>query len=152
MNKAQVQSRLPELRSKAIAWAQQQCQQIVQLGKPLSTFEIDLAKSVGVTRPERVRVLEVVQMPMPEDVALREAATLLGLLGPTMVGITLGYGICMVKGHRTSGLLAHELRHVFQYEHAGSIEDFLPGYLEQLLLYGYRNAPLEQDACLYERA
>jgi hypothetical protein len=46
----------------------------------------------------------------------------------------------------TFGLRAHELRHVFQCEQAGSIPQFLDVYLPQLLMSEKGMAPLEVDA------
>lgn len=47
-------------------------------------------------------------------------------------------------------LASHECRHVVQYEEAGSIAAFLPGYLKQLADVGYENAPYEIDAKAHE--
>ena len=46
----------------------------------------------------------------------------------------------------TPRLLAHECRHVYPYEVAGSIEAFLLLYLEQIAEVGYERAPYEVDA------
>ena len=43
-------------------------------------------------------------------------------------------------------LVAHELVHVAQYERYGSVEAFLRAYLEECLMIGYPNGPLEQEA------
>jgi hypothetical protein len=90
------------------------------------------------------------RLPTPEDPILQAAATQAGLLGPGMVGLTLGYSIFICKGHRTRRLVSHELRHVHQYEQHGSIAAFLPVYLSQVLEVGYQNAPLERDARAHE--
>jgi len=42
-------------------------------------------------------------------------------------------------------LLAHELRHVAQYEHLG-LEGFARRYITELMVVGYVNAPLETEA------
>jgi hypothetical protein len=47
-------------------------------------------------------------------------------------------------------LLSHECRHVYQYEAAGSIAAFLPVYIEQIVEFGYDDAPFEQDARHHE--
>ena len=67
-----------------------------------------------------------------------------------MVGLTLGYGIFIVSGHYTVRLISHECRHVYQYETLGSIDKFLPVYLQQIVEFGYAGAPLEVDARAYE--
>jgi len=87
---------------------------------------------------------------MPEDPELREAAIQAGLLGPGMVGLTLDHSVFICRGHETKRLLSHELRHVYQYEQAGSLARFLPGYLQQIVESGYAAAPLEQDARAHE--
>jgi hypothetical protein len=65
--------------------------------------------------------------------------------------VTFGHAIIVRQGHLTNRLLSHELRHVFQYETAGSIAAFLPVYLQQLVTVGYAKAPYELDAQRHER-
>lgn len=142
---------LPVLLPKAIAWAEEQSAFILQNGDPLNPQEMELAEALGIAQPSVVRVLGVTNLPLPDDAELRQAAVSLGLLGPAMVGLTLGYGIYIVYGHRTNRLLSHELRHVYQYEQADGIESFLPEYVEQLLSFGYADAPLEVDAKNHEQ-
>jgi hypothetical protein len=74
-----------------------------------------------------------------------------GLLGPHMDGLTLGYGIFIRRGQETLRLLSHELRHVHQFEQAGSLKDFLSEYLHQVARFGYELAPMEVDARAHER-
>jgi hypothetical protein len=143
---------LPQLLLKAIAWAEAQAAQISSSGRSLDEGEMDLARRVGVARPERVRVALVDALTLPEDPELRAAALQTGLLGPGMVGLTLGQSIFIRRGYDTKRLLSHELRHVHQYEQAGSIAGFLPDYLQQIVLVGYADAPLEQDARAHEVA
>jgi hypothetical protein len=68
-----------------------------------------------------------------------------------MVGITFGHGIYIREGTVSNRLVSHELRHVHQYEAAGSIAAFLATYLQQIVTVGYDNAPLELDARAHER-
>ena len=96
--------------------------------------------------PEKIRLSFVAQLPLPSDPMLRQAALQTGLLGPNMIGLTLGYGIYICHGHNSSRLLSHECRHVHQYEQAGSIAAYLPKYLQQIAQFGYTNAPYEVDA------
>jgi hypothetical protein len=121
------------------------------VGARLTPAEEEIARAVGVAKPELVRVEMVGErLPMPDDPALREAAMQAGLLGPGMIGLTLGYSIFICRGHRTRRLLSHELRHVHQYEQHGSIAGFLPLYLQQVLEVGYRDAAFERDAREHE--
>jgi hypothetical protein len=46
-------------------------------------------------------------------------------------------------------LIAHELKHVAQYETHGSILAFLKQYLSEVNEYGYPNNPMEQEAVVF---
>ena len=142
---------LPRLMAPAIEWAEMQSKLAQKEGQSLDAVGLALAERVGVQQPEKIRIKIVDRLPLPVEPALRQAAFQTGLLGPGMVGLTLGYGILVVKGHLDSRLLAHECRHVHQYESYGSISAFLPVYLEQIATVGYRDAPLEQDARAHEK-
>ena len=147
-----LQAALPLLLPKAIAWAEDQAARVTGSGRALDQRELALARGVGVARPERIRVAIAEALPIPQDPTLRAAALQTGLLGPGMVGLTLGYSVFICRGYETPRLLSHEFRHVYQYEQAGSIAAFLPGYLQQIVQFGYATAPLEQDARAHERA
>ena len=143
--------RLPQLLAAAVGWAERRANRAQEVGVRLTPDEIALARAVGVAKPELVRI-EMVgdRLPMPEDSELQAAAVEAGLLGPGMVGLTLGHSIFICRGHKTRRLLSHELRHVHQYEQCGSIAAFLPLYLLQVIENGYRDAPFERDARAYE--
>ena len=142
---------LPKLLPGAIAWAEARARRAAEVGIPLTLDEQNVARSVGVTKPELVRI-EVVgdRLPMPDDPVLQAAALQAGLLGPGMVGLTLGHSIFICRGHKTRRLVSQELRHVYQYEQHGSIAAFLPVYLAQVLEVGYQNAAFERDARAHE--
>jgi len=57
-----------------------------------------------------------------------------------MAGVTLGQGIYVSDIHGTVRLLAHDCRHVHQYEQRGSIAAFLPAYVQQIIAFGYTSA------------
>lgn len=141
---------LPSLLPAAIAWAEQWAADIAASGVPLTAEEAALARLVGVGRPDLIRIKEVDQVPEPADPALRQAALHAGLLGNETLGLTLGHGIFIRKGCRSTELVSHECRHVHQYEQMGSIAAFLPAYLRQLARHGYRDAPFEVDARAHE--
>ena len=142
---------LPQILPKAITWAEERSKEILINGIALKSKEVEIAKIVGVGQPELIRYLMVERLPLPDDEELKQAALATGLLGPTMIGLTLGHGIYFCSKAITMRLLAHECRHVYQYEQAGSISSYLPGYLHQVVLYGYHNAPYEVDARNYEK-
>ncbi|WP_444996205.1 hypothetical protein [Aliikangiella sp. IMCC44359] len=139
-------SNLDTLLPLACEWANQISHEIQNEGKPLSVEEIRIAKMVGVNFPEKVRVFEAPSLALPKNVLLKEAALATGLLGDNMAGLTLGHSIYIRQGQMSIRLLSHELRHVYQYEKLGSIENFMVEYLSQIIKYGYYDAPLEVDA------
>ena len=141
---------LPVLLPRAIDWANAQSSEILANGEPLTETGLKLAAAVGVSDAAKVRVSTVSALPLPEDPDLRAVALDTGLLGPDMIGLTLGYGIYVCDGCIDNRLISHECRHVYQYEAAGSIEKFLPLYLRQIAVHGYQNAPFEVDARNHE--
>jgi hypothetical protein len=146
-----IQTALPSLTPKAIAWAEIESKKAIYFGRSLDEYFISIAKSVGVANPERIRILDVPHLPIPDDPQLKQAAIATGLLGPGMIGLTLGYSVLVCPGYgRDVRLLSHEFRHVYQYEQAGSIAAFIPAYLQQIATVGYRNAPFEMDARAHE--
>ena len=145
-----LEAQLPLLLPRAIAGAQEKERQVLTSGAPLGQAEHALAKSVGVTQPGRVRIVLVDAMPTPDEPMLEAAVRQAGMLGPDTRGLTLGHAVYMRRGEESRRLLSHELRHVYQYEQAGSIAAFLAVYLRQILQHGYRGAPLEVDARAHE--
>ncbi len=146
-----LEATLPALIPLAVAWAEECAREAAAAGAPLDERGLALARAVGVRHPESVRVSLVEALPAPEHPRLRAAAGAAGLLSPNRVGLTLGHSVFLCRGEESARLLSHELRHVCQYEQAGSIAAFLPVYLRQMVELGYRDAPLEIDARRHER-
>jgi hypothetical protein len=142
---------LPRLLPLAIGWVQAQEVEVLASGRALTDIEMRLAVAVGVRDVDRVRLKSFTQMPQPDDPELRALGVQTGLLGPHIGGITFGHGIYIRRGQLTNRLVSHELRHVHQYETAGSIASFLQAYLRQIADVGYGRAALELDAQQYER-
>ena len=145
-----LQNSLPALLPAVIAWAENQAALVVEHGLPLTPAWMEVARRVGVMSPERIRIMLVEEMPQPEDAQLRQTAARAGLLGAGTAGLTLGYAILVLRGCDSVRLVSHECRHVHQYEKMGSIAAFMPVYLQQVLHYGYEDAPLEVDARAHE--
>src|SRR6266481_1017318 len=74
-------------------WAAAQEQQILAAGAPLSQSRFIDAQRVGVAQPQRVRILYVPEIPIPQHPALRAAAEQIQLISPLTGGLTLRYGI-----------------------------------------------------------
>ena len=67
--------------------------------------------------------------PSPEEADLRQAAGAFGLISADSVGLALGYGIFMRPDCLNDPkLIAHELKHVAQYERHG-----IPAFFRQYL-------------------
>lgn len=144
---------LPALTPRAVEWAEAQSELVLGQGTPLDRAGLALASAVGVREPERIRLGVMPTVPFPDDPLLRAAAVEVGLMDPNTVGLTLGYAVVVVAGHESDlCLLAHEFRHVHQYELAGSIRAFLPPYLAEIVEFGYAAAPSEVDARNHECA
>lgn len=141
---------LPRLLPKAIAWAESEAAAASKSGATLDETGTHLAGTVGVEHPELIRVVEAAELPFPSDRELAYAARQTGLLGPGMVGLTLGYAVFILAGRSSNRLLTHEFRHVYQYEAAGSIKKYMPLYLQQIVQFGYEDAPYEVDARAHE--
>ena len=140
---------LPRLVPLAVEWAELQEAAILREGRALDAAERRVAAAVGVREPELVRLLVVARIPEPDHhPLLANACATLGFLGPGTAGLTLGHGVYLQKAAfaLSRRLLPHELRHVAQYEEAGSIADYLAVYIPELLQYGYDAAPFEVDA------
>ncbi len=142
---------LPGLIPAAVAWAESASAAALERGRPLREREMDIARAVGVRSPERVRLAVVQRFPFPDEPSLRRAAMATGMLGPDTAGLTLGHAVLIAPTEYCDRLLAHEFRHVFQDEEAGSIAAFLPEYLRQVVAHGYADAPYEMDARTHER-
>jgi hypothetical protein len=130
----------------ACQWAAAQEQRICSHGQALSDAQLADARLAGVAEPERVWLLYVPEIPIPEHPALRAAADATQLISPLTGGLTLRYGIFIRSDCRFNrAMVVHELGHTAQYERLGGFESFLRQYLSQCLTIGYPEAPMEQE-------
>ena len=130
----------------ACDWAAEQEQHILATGEALSGAQLVDARLVGISHPERVRMLYVSEILPPAHPMLRRAAEAIQLISPLTGGLTLRYGIFIradCRGNRP--LVVHELGHTLQYERMGGFEAFLRQYLLECLTIGYPEAPMEQE-------
>src|SRR5947207_222723 len=101
----------------ACEWAAEQEVRILATGQPLSTAQLADARLVGVSAPDRVRILHVPEILPPRHPMLRQAAEATHLISSLTSGLTLRYGIFIrsdCRGHRA--LVVHEFGHTLQYE------------------------------------
>ena len=123
--------------------------EVLATGRPLTTDELALARSLGVAEPEKVRIAVREAFPVPADERLVQAAREYGLVlgSQDEAGRTQGHAILVKPAFAASKrVLAHELVHVAQFERLGGIEAYAREYLIELLVVGEKRAPLEQEA------
>jgi hypothetical protein len=76
----ELRSVLPILLPRAIAWAEEREAEILSTGQTLNAEGLSIARGVGVTSPEHIRVTVVDRLPLPSDPQLQQAALATGLL------------------------------------------------------------------------
>lgn len=138
---------LPLFLPLAVRWAEREEERILQQGVPLPEQSLSDARSMGVSYPEKIRLLKVDCVPSPGNPLLRWVGRQTGLISPTTAGMALRYGIfirsdCWNSRH----IIAHECAHTAQYERLGSLRAFLQQYIRECLQVGYPVSPLEQEA------
>jgi hypothetical protein len=131
----------------ASEWARGQQDYILQDGAALSESQMNDARLAGVSRPEKVRLLDVDQIPWPENPTLESIGRQTGFITDDTQGLALGYGIFVRSGSIPARrLVVHELVHVAQCERLGGIEQYLQRYIEDCFTHGYNSAPMEEEA------
>ncbi|HET7536953.1 MAG TPA: hypothetical protein VFJ90_10895 [Candidatus Didemnitutus sp.] len=147
MRSAMVPLMLDTLLPLVTEWVEVQQAHILRHGVPLSNHRAFDAHLAGVKNPGAVRLLKADSIPMPTPPALARANELVGLVSPLTAGITFGHGIYIRDDcWDDRPLIVHELVHVAQYEHYGSVATFLTAYLDECLTFGYPNGPLAREA------
>src|SRR6185369_8040267 len=125
----------------ATAWVLEQERFILENGVPLTDIQLADAKLAGVTKPERVRLFRVEQIPLPEYPELEA----LKLTAASLPGLCLRHGIYLRASHwGQRRLVVHELARTAQYKRLGGVRAFLECYLFECLTIGFTSAPMEQ--------
>lgn len=138
---------VPLLLPAACVWLARQERRILAEGVPLDAAQLADARALGITWPERVRLLVLPRLPLPHNRLVRQLGLWTGTLSEETVGLSARYGIFLRSPyHRDRRLLAHELTHTRQYERLGGVRPFLRQYLRECLTEGYLCAPMEQEA------
>lgn len=131
----------------ASEWVTEKETEALQTGMPLSSTQLTDAKTIGIQHPERIRILLVDTVPVPEVGELHFVLQKTQMLPQNAIGITFGYGIYIQKAHQSDrSLLVHEMTHTMQYERLGGIAAFLEQYIHECLSVGYFQAPMEVEA------
>jgi hypothetical protein len=141
--------KLSSLVPKGTKWVEEIEADILKNGIPLTPAQLDDARAMGVTHPDKIRLLIKSKIPFPDDPELAQAANESKLITEDTAGMCFRYGIiirsdCASNRH----LIAHECVHTGQYERlGGDISRFLQAYLfECVTPPWYPNGPIEQEA------
>jgi hypothetical protein len=114
----------------AYEWARSQESYILAQGVPLRRDQVADARRAGVHEPNRVRVLVVDRIPLPDDKELADAARHAQIITEASRGVAIGYGIIIrADSWQNRELLLHQLVHVAQCERSGGLESFVNEYL-----------------------
>jgi hypothetical protein len=114
----------------AYQWAKAQEEFILARGTSLGPAHIADARRVGVQDCDRVKVLVVDRIPLPDNEELAEAARRSQIITEASRGMAIGHGIIIRAdcwGDRE--LLLHQLMHVAQCERSGGLESWVQQYL-----------------------
>lgn len=114
-------------------------------GIPLSEKFKNIALEAGVKNVDSIHILEIDNIPVPMVKGIQRLIDINQLNDKSIKGLALGYDIILEKNYSTI-FLAHELRHVAQFELFNSFEDFITIYLKEIEKFGYGKGPLERDA------
>jgi hypothetical protein len=124
------QKTFEQLSPLAYEWAKAQEEFVLAHGAPLGPTHAADARRVAVQDCDRVRVLVVDRIPLPDNEELADAARRAHIVTEASRGVAIGHGIIIRAdcwGDRE--LLLHQLVHVAQCERSGGLEPWVREYL-----------------------
>jgi hypothetical protein len=114
----------------AYQWAKEQEEFVLAHGTPLSAQHLADARLAGVRDCERIRVLIVDRIPLPESGDLAEATRRSGILTEDARCVGFGHAILIrPDGWGDRELLLHNFVHIAQCERSGGLERWIREYL-----------------------
>jgi hypothetical protein len=114
----------------AYQWAKAQEEFVLTHGAPLSPQHAADARLAGVRDIDRVRVLVVDRIPLPEDGELAEAARRTRIITEDTRCVGFGHAVIIrAEAWGDRELLLHNLVHVAQCERSGGLEQWIRHYL-----------------------
>jgi hypothetical protein len=124
------QERFEQLLPLAYQWAKAQEEFVLAHGTPLSSQHMADARLAGVQDVERVRVLVVDRIPLPEGGELAEAARRTHIITEDTRCVGVGHAV-MIRAEAWGDreLLLHNFVHVAQCERSGGLEQWIRDYL-----------------------
>ncbi|MEM7013371.1 MAG: hypothetical protein AAF585_18020 [Verrucomicrobiota bacterium] len=131
----------------ATHWANRQQSLALEKGVALTERESVTAQMLGVENVDRIRLMQVDRIPMPDGPLLGTAARAAGFVSDHTSGLSLGYAIFIRSDvWRDAHIIAHECVHTSQFERLGGMRRYLGEYLREVLTVGYVQAPMEVEA------
>lgn len=114
----------------AYQWAKSQEDFVLAHGTPLSPQHMADARLAGVRDCERIRMLVVDRIPLPESGELAEAVQRTRIISEDTRCVGVGHGV-MIRAEAWGDreLLLHNLVHVAQCERSGGLEQWIRDYL-----------------------
>ncbi len=141
---------LERMLPRVVEWAETFSRRILTSPEslPLTPTQLKVARSVGVKRPEAVRIQIGTTTPFPPDPALSVAARTFGILcNDRTVHLVLGDAIWLrANTGEKPEELARALVHVAQAERLGGLAEFVSAFLRQCNQFGIAGAPLEIES------
>jgi hypothetical protein len=114
----------------AYQWAKAQEDYVFAHGTPLSSQHLADARLAGVQDCERIRILVIDRIPLPEGGELAEAARRARIITEDTRCVGFGHAI-MIRAEAWGDreLLLHNLVHIAQCERSGGLEPWVRQYL-----------------------
>jgi len=114
----------------AYQWAKAQEEYVFAHGTPLSPQHMAYARLAGIRDCERVRILVVDRIPLPEGGELAEVARRARIITEDTRCVGVGHAI-MIRAEAWGDreLLLHNLVHIAQCERSGGLEPWVKQYL-----------------------
>ena len=114
----------------AYEWAKAQEELVLAHGTSLSPQQMADARRAGVRDCERVRVLVVDRIPLPESGELAEAARRTRIITEETRCVGFGHALLIrAEAWGDRELLVHNLVHIAQCERSGGLEQWVQQYL-----------------------
>jgi len=114
----------------AYQWAKAQEEFVLAHGTPLGPHHMADARRAGVQDCERIRVLVVDRIPLPESGDLAEAARHTRIITEDTRCVGFGHAIIIrAEAWGDRELLVHNLVHIAQCERSGDLEQWVQRYL-----------------------
>ena len=137
----------------AVQWAKVQEAFVLRHGSSLSARHLADAKLAGIKEPERVRVLVVDRIPLPEDPSLAEASKRVGVVTEDTRCMGFGHALIIrVDAWNDRETIVHNFVHIAQCERAGGLEQWCREYLgDRTNCPKFTVGPLENEARRFAR-